>query len=168
MGSLSEWTAKQFDAGLNWGDVEWIKKRWGGKLILKGIQDVEDAKLAVASGADALIVSNHGGRQLDGALSSINALPDIVAAVGDQIEVHMDGGIRSGQDVLKARALGARGTYIGRAFLYGLGAMGEAGVTKALEVIHKELDLTMAFCGHTNIETVGTGILLPGTYPLPS
>ena len=168
MGSLSEWTAKQFDPALNWGDVEWIKKRWGGKLILKGIQDVEDAKLAVASGADALIVSNHGGRQLDGALSSINALPDIVAAVGDQIEVHMDGGIRSGQDVLKARALGARGTYIGRAFLYGLGAMGEAGVTKALEVIHKELDLTMAFCGHTNIETVGTGILLPGTYPLPS
>jgi L-lactate dehydrogenase (cytochrome) len=168
MGSLSEWTAKQFDPALNWGDVEWIKKRWGGKLVLKGIQDVEDAKLAVASGADALIVSNHGGRQLDGALSSINALPDIVAAVGNQIEVHMDGGIRSGQDVLKARALGARGTYIGRSFLYGLGAMGEAGVTKALEIIHKELDLTMAFCGHTDIEKVSKGILLPGTYPLPS
>jgi L-lactate dehydrogenase (cytochrome) len=168
MGSLSEWTAKQFDPALNWGDVEWIKKRWGGKLVLKGIQDVEDAKLAVASGADALIVSNHGGRQLDGALSSINALPDIVAAVGDQIEVHMDGGIRSGQDVLKARALGARGTYIGRSFLYGLGAMGEAGVTKALEIIHKELDLTMAFCGHTDIEKVSKGILLAGTYPLPS
>ena len=164
MGSLSEWTAKQFDAGLNWGDVEWIKKRWGGKLILKGIQDVEDAALAVASGADALIVSNHGGRQLDGAPSSISVLPEIVAAVGNQIEVHMDGGIRSGQDVLKARALGAQGTYIGRAFLYGLGAMGQAGVTKALEIIHKELDLTMAFCGHTNINTVDQKILLPGTF----
>jgi len=166
MGSLSEWTAKQFDPGLNWGDVEWIKQRWGGKLILKGIQDVEDAKLAVQSGADALIVSNHGGRQLDGAESSIRALPAIVDAVGSQIEVHMDGGIRSGQDVLKARALGARGTYIGRAFLYGLGAMGEAGVSKALEIIHKELDLTMAFCGHTQVETVDKGILLPGTFPM--
>jgi L-lactate dehydrogenase (cytochrome) len=165
MSSLTEWTAKQFDPRLNWGDVEWIKKRWGGKLILKGIQDVEDARLAVASGADALIVSNHGGRQLDGAQSSIEALPAIVAAVGSQIEVHMDGGIRSGQDVLKARALGAHGTYIGRAFLYGLGAMGEVGVTKALEIIHKELDLTMAFCGHTQIDTVDKGILLPGTYP---
>ena len=165
MGSLSEWTAKQFDPALNWGDVEWIKKRWGGKLILKGIQDVEDARLAVNSGADALIVSNHGGRQLDGAESSIRALPQIVDAVGKQIEVHMDGGIRSGQDVLKARAMGAQGTYIGRAFLYGLGAMGEAGVSKALEIIHKELDLTMAFCGHTNIKTVDKGILLPGTYP---
>jgi L-lactate dehydrogenase (cytochrome) len=164
MGSLSEWTAKQFDPGLNWGDVEWIKKRWGGKLILKGIQDVEDARLAVNSGADALIVSNHGGRQLDGAESSIRALPQIVAAVGKQIEVHMDGGIRSGQDVLKARALGAQGTYIGRAFLYGLGAMGEEGVDKVLEIIHKELDLTMAFCGHTNINTVDQGILLPGTF----
>ena len=164
MGSLSEWTARQFDPGLNWGDVEWIKSRWGGKLILKGIQDVEDAKLAVNSGADALIVSNHGGRQLDGAESSIRALPQIVDAVGSQIEVHMDGGIRSGQDVLKARALGARGTYIGRSFLYGLGAMGEEGVSKALQIIHRELDLTMAFCGHTNIETVNKGILLPGTY----
>jgi L-lactate dehydrogenase (cytochrome) len=166
MSSLSEWTAKQFDPRLNWGDVEWIKKRWGGKLILKGIQDVEDARLAVASGADALIVSNHGGRQLDGAQSSIEALPAIVAAVGSQIEVHMDGGIRSGQDVLKALALGAHGTYIGRAFLYGLGAMGEAGVTKALEIIHKELDLTMAFCGHTQMDTVDKKILLPGTYPV--
>ncbi|MBK6295769.1 MAG: alpha-hydroxy-acid oxidizing protein [Rhodoferax sp.] len=164
MGSLSEWTSKQFDPALNWGDVEWIKKRWGGKLILKGIQDVEDARLAVNSGADALIVSNHGGRQLDGAESSIRALPQIVDAVGRQIEVHMDGGIRSGQDVLKARALGAQGTYIGRAFLYGLGAMGEEGVDKVLQIIHKELDLTMAFCGHTNIETVDKGILLPGTY----
>ncbi len=165
MGSLSEWTAKQFDPGLNWGDVEWIKKRWGGKLILKGIQDIEDARLGVDSGADALIVSNHGGRQLDGAESSIRALPAIVDAVGSRIEVHMDGGIRSGQDVLKARALGAKGTYIGRSFLYGLGAMGEEGVTKALQIIHRELDLTMAFCGHTNIETVDKGILLPGTFP---
>ncbi len=164
MGSLSEWTAKQFDPALNWGDVEWIKKRWGGKLILKGIQDVEDAQLAADSGADALIVSNHGGRQLDGAPSSISALPAIVDAVGSRMEIHMDGGIRSGQDVLKARALGAQGTYIGRAFLYGLGAMGEAGVSKALEIIHKELDLTMAFCGHTHIDTVDKGILLPGTY----
>ena len=166
MGSLSEWTAQQFDPGLNWGDVEWIKKRWGGKLILKGIQDVEDARLAVNSGADALIVSNHGGRQLDGAESSIRALPRILEAVGKEIEVHMDGGIRSGQDVLKARALGAQGTYIGRAFLYGLGAMGEAGVDKVLEIIHKELDLTMAFCGHTQIDSVNKNILLPGTYPV--
>src|SRR5665647_2180705 len=164
MGSLSEWTAKQFDPALNWGDVEWIKKRWGGKLILKGIQDVDDARLAVNSGADALIVSNHGGRQLDGAESSIRALPKVVAAVGKEIEVHMDGGIRSGQDVLKARAMGAQGTYIGRAFLYGLGAMGEAGVSKALEIIHKELDLSMAFCGRTDVNTVDRSILLPGTY----
>ncbi|WP_334134295.1 alpha-hydroxy acid oxidase [Tepidimonas sp.] len=167
MGSLSAWTAQQFDPRLNWNDVEWIKKRWGGKLILKGIMDVEDAKIAAQSGADAIIVSNHGGRQLDGAESSIRALPRIVEAVGRQIEIHLDGGIRSGQDVLKARALGARGTYIGRAFLYGLGAMGEAGVTKALEIIHKELDLTMAFTGHTDIETVDRSILIPGTYPTP-
>ena len=165
MGSLSAWTAQQFDPRLNWGDVEWIKKRWGGKLILKGIMDEVDARLAVDSGADALIVSNHGGRQLDGAESSIHALPRIVAEVGKRIEVHMDGGIRSGQDVLKARALGAQGTYIGRAFLYGLGAMGQAGVTKALEIIHKELDITMAFTGHTNINTVDRSILLPGTFP---
>ena len=167
MGSLSAWTAQQVDPTLNWADVEWIKKRWGGKLILKGIMDVEDAKLAANSGADAIIVSNHGGRQLDGAESSIRALPRIVEAVGSQIEIHLDSGIRSGQDVLKARALGARSTYIGRAFLYGLGAMGEAGVTKALEIIHKELDLTMAFTGHTNIETVDRSILIPGTYPTP-
>jgi len=163
MGSLSEWTSRQFDPSLSWRDVEWIRKRWGGKLILKGIQDAEDAQLAVDSGADALIVSNHGGRQLDGAPSSISALPAIVEAVGNRIEVHMDGGIRSGQHVLKAMALGAKGTYIGRAFLYGLGAMGEAGVTKALEIIHKELDLTMAFCGRTDINTVGRDILLPGS-----
>ena len=165
MSSLSAWTNQQFDPRLNWGDVEWIKKRWGGKIILKGIQDVEDAKLGVNSGADALIVSNHGGRQLDGADSSIHALPPIVDAVGSKIEVHMDGGIRSGQDVLKARALGARGVYIGRSMVYGLGAMGEAGVTKALEIIHKELDITMAFCGRTDINTVDSSILLPGTYP---
>ncbi len=165
MANLGAWTAQQFDPRLNWGDVEWIKKRWGGKLILKGIQDVEDARLAVQTGADALIVSNHGGRQLDGAESSINALPAIVAEVGSQIEVHMDGGVRSGQDVLKAWALGARGCYIGRAFLYGLGAMGREGVAKTLEIIHKELDLSMAFCGHTQIQTVDRSILLPGTYP---
>jgi L-lactate dehydrogenase (cytochrome) len=165
MANLGAWTAQQFDPALNWNDVEWIKNRWGGKLILKGIQDVEDAHKAVQSGADALIVSNHGGRQLDGAQSSIEALPAIVDAVGSKIEVHMDSGIRSGQDVLKARALGARGTYIGRAMLYGLGAMGEEGVTKALEIIHKELDLTMAFCGHTDVETVDRSILLPGTFP---
>ena len=165
MGSLSEWTASQFDPELNWGDVEWIKKRWGGKLIIKGIMDEADAQLAVESGADALIVSNHGGRQLDGAESSINVLPRIVAAVGNDIEVHMDGGIRSGQDVLKAVALGAKGTYIGRAFLYGLGAMGQAGVTKTLEIMHKEFDLTMAFCGHTQVSTVSRDILVPGTFP---
>jgi L-lactate dehydrogenase (cytochrome) len=166
MSKLSEWTASQFDPALNWNDVEWIKKLWGGKLILKGIQDPEDARLALNSGADALIVSNHGGRQLDGAESSIQCLPAIVDAVGKHIEVHMDGGIRSGQDVLKARALGAQGCYIGRAFLYGLGAMGGPGVTKVLEMIHKELDLTMAFCGRTDIETVDKSILLPGTYPV--
>ena len=165
MANLSAWTAEQFDPQLNWSDVEWIKKRWGGKLIIKGIIDPEDAKLAADSGADALIVSNHGGRQLDGAQSSIEALPAIVDAVGSRIEVHLDGGIRSGQDVLKAWALGARGTYIGRAFLYGLGAMGEAGVTKALQIIHKELDLTMAFCGRTKIADVDQSILLPGTFP---
>ena len=165
MKSLSSWTNEQFDPRLSWEDVAWVKAQWGGKLILKGIQDVEDAKLAVQSGADALVVSNHGGRQLDGAQSSIEALPAIVAAVGDQIEVWMDGGIRSGQDVLKAWALGARGTLIGRAMAYGLGAMGEEGVSKALQIIHKELDITMAFCGHTDIQNVNTNILLPGTFP---
>jgi L-lactate dehydrogenase (cytochrome) len=164
LSSLSSWTSEQFDPALNWGDVEWIKKRWGGKLILKGVMDAEDARLAANSGADALVVSNHGGRQLDGAPSSIKALPAIADAVGKDIEVWMDGGIRSGQDVLKARALGARGTLIGRSFLYALGAFGEAGVTRALEIIHKELDVTMAFCGHTQIDTVDKAILLPGTY----
>jgi isopentenyl diphosphate isomerase/L-lactate dehydrogenase-like FMN-dependent dehydrogenase len=164
MSSLSAWTREQFDPQLDWNDVAWIRKRWGGRLILKGIQDVEDAQLAAHSGAEAMIVSNHGGRQLDGAPSSISALPAIVDAVGHKIEVHMDGGIRSGQDVLKAIALGAKGTYIGRAMVYGLGAMGEEGVTKALEIIHKELDITMAFCGRTDINTVDRGILLPGSY----
>jgi len=164
MSSLSSWTAQQFDPTLSWKDVEWVRKQWGGKLIIKGILDPEDARLCVDNGADALIVSNHGGRQLDGAQSSIAALPSIVDAVGNQIEVHIDGGIRSGQDVIKSLALGAKGAYIGRAFLYGLGAMGEAGVTKCLEIIHRELDLTMAFCGVTNVKNVDKKILLPGTY----
>ena len=166
LSSLSSWTADQFDPALSWDDVAWVKKLWGGKLILKGVMDAEDARLAADSGADALIVSNHGGRQLDGAPSSISALPAIVDAVGSRIEVWMDGGIRSGQDVLKAVALGARGTMIGRAFLYGLGAMGEAGVTRCLEIIARELELTMAFCGHTDIRQVDGGILLPDTHGL--
>ncbi|MGJ7545680.1 alpha-hydroxy acid oxidase [Variovorax sp. LT1R16] len=165
MRSLSAWTNEQFDPTLSWADVEWVKKQWGGKLILKGIMVAEDAQLAVDAGADAIVVSNHGGRQLDGAPSSIEALPPIVDAVGSKTEVWMDGGIRSGQDVLKAWALGARGTMIGRAMAYGLGAMGEAGVTKALQLIHKELDVTMAFCGHTDIQNVDKRILLPGSYP---
>ncbi|TAN11353.1 MAG: alpha-hydroxy-acid oxidizing protein [Burkholderiaceae bacterium] len=165
MSNLAAWTAGQFDPRLNWGDVEWIKKRFGGKIIIKGIMEPEDARHAVDCGADALIVSNHGGRQLDGAPSTITALPAIVDAVGKDIEVHFDSGIRGGQDVLRAWALGARGTYVGRAFLYGLGAAGEQGVTKALEIIRNELDLTMAFCGHTQIETVDQGILRPGTFP---
>ena len=164
MSSLAAWTNEQFDPRLSWADVAWVRQRWGGKFILKGIMDAEDARLAADSGADALVVSNHGGRQLDGAPSSIAALPAIVEAVGSRIEVWMDGGIRSGQDVLKAWALGARGTMIGRAFAYGLGAMGEAGVTRALEIIHKELDVTMAFCGHTQLSEVDRGILLPGSY----
>jgi L-lactate dehydrogenase (cytochrome)/glycolate oxidase len=165
MSSLAAWTNEQFDPRLSWADVEWVKQRWGGKLILKGIMEVEDARRAVDAGADAIVVSNHGGRQLDGAPSSIEALPEIVAAVGTRTEVWMDGGIRSGQDVLKAWALGARGTMIGRAMVYGLGAMGEAGVTKALQIIHKELDVTMAFCGHTQLQQVNRDILRPGTFP---
>jgi L-lactate dehydrogenase (cytochrome) len=164
MSSLSAWTSQQFDLSLSWKDVEWIKQRWGGKLIIKGIMDAEDARLAVESGADALIVSNHGGRQLDGAQSSIGALPAIADAVGKQIEVHMDGGIRSGQDVIKALALGAKGVYIGRPFLYGLGAMGEQGVSKCLDIIRNELDLTMAFCGLRDVTKVDKNILLPGSF----
>ncbi len=165
MSSLSAWTQEQFDPRLNWGDVEWIKQRWGGKLILKGIMEADDAKRARDSGADALIVSNHGGRQLDGAPSAIAALPQVVDAVGSGIEVWLDSGIRSGQDVLKAVALGASATMIGRAFVYGLGAQGEAGVAKCLELIARELDLTMAFCGRTDIHQVDRGILLPDTIP---
>jgi L-lactate dehydrogenase (cytochrome) len=159
--SLSAWIGQQFDPALSWSDVEWIKNRWGGKLILKGIMDPDDARRAADSGADALIVSNHGGRQLDGAPSAIEALPAVVEAVGSRIEVWMDGGIRSGQDVLKAIALGARATLIGRAFLYGLGALGEAGVTSCLQIIHNELDRTMALCGRTDIGAVDRSVLWP-------
>ena len=158
--SLSSWTAEAFDHALDWDRVAQLMKMWGGKVILKGILDADDARKAAALGADAIIVSNHGGRQLDGALSSIRALPAILDAVGDKVEVHFDSGIRSGQDVLKALALGAKGTYIGRAYVNGLGAMGEAGVTRALEVIHKELDTTMALCGRRDIRTVDRDILL--------
>lgn len=159
MSSLSSWTADQFDPALDWDAVQWVKQQWGGPLIIKGILDVADARLAAQSGADALVVSNHGGRQLDGAPSSIRVLPEIVDAVGSQIEVHLDGGVRSGQDVLRARALGAQAVYIGRPFLYGLGAMGQAGVTKALQLIHHELDVTMALCGHRDIEQVNREII---------
>ncbi len=158
--SLGAWTAEQFDPSLNWGKVEKLMEEWGGKVILKGILDAEDAKMAAKLGADAIIVSNHGGRQLDGALSSIHMLPQIMDAVGGDIEVHLDSGIRSGQDVLKAVALGAKGTYIGRAFVYGLGAMGQKGVTTALDVIHKELDTTMALCGERNVGDLGRHNLL--------
>ena len=160
MSSLADWTASQFDPRLSWEDVAEIRRMWNGKVILKGILDAEDAKQAVNVGADAIVVSNHGGRQLDGAASSIAALPAIVDAVGDKTEVWMDGGIRTGQDVLRAVALGARGTLIGRAFLYGLGAGGRAGVTRVLEILHKELDLTMALCGHSNLSEVDDSILL--------
>ncbi len=153
--SLFDWTAKQFDPKLSWDDVEWIKSRWGGPLIIKGILDAEDARLATKTGADAIIVSNHGGRQLDGARSSITALPAIIDAVADQIEVHLDSGIRSGQDVLKAISLGAKGVYIGRPFLYGLAAYGEQGVELALQIIRKELDITMAFCGEQKLTDLG-------------
>lgn len=160
LSSLSVWAAESFDPQLNWEEVKEIKKMWGGPLILKGILDAEDARMALQVGADAIIVSNHGGRQLDGALSSIRVLPSIMDAVGDKVEVHLDSGIRSGQDVLKALALGAKGTYIGRAFVHGLGAMGQAGVTRALEVIHKELDTTMALCGETSVKDLGRHNLL--------
>ena len=159
MASLSSWTNEQFDPQLSWKDVVWIKERWGGKLILKGILDVEDAKHAADTGADAIIVSNHGGRQLDGAPSSISVLPEIVRAVGDRIEVHFDGGIRSGQDVLKALCLGAKGTYIGRPFLYGLAALGKPGVNLALEIIRKELDITLALCGKRDIRDAGLELI---------
>ena len=157
--TLSQWIAGQFDPTLSWNDVAWVKERWGGKLILKGILDVEDAKLAAAAGADAIVVSNHGGRQLDGTVSSARALPEIVQAVGDRTEVIFDGGIQSGQDVLKALALGAKATMIGKAFAWSLGAMGEAGVTKGLEIIRKELDVTMALCGLKDVKEASSAIL---------
>jgi L-lactate dehydrogenase (cytochrome) len=160
LSALASWTAEQFDPTLSWDDVKRIKDRWGGKLILKGIMDPEDAELAVKSGADALIVSNHGGRQLDGAQSSISALPEVVRTVGDRIEVLMDGGVRTGQDVLKALALGAKGVMIGRSYIYGLGAMGQPGVTMSLDIIRKELDMTMALCGLRDIKQVDSNILL--------
>ncbi len=160
LSSLSSWTAEQFDPKLSWKDIEWIRQRWGGKLILKGILDVEDARMAAKVGADAIVVSNHGGRQLDGAQSSIRALPEIVAAVGDQIELHFDGGIRSGQDVLKAICLGAKSTYIGRAFIYGLAAKGEKGVSQSLDIIQQELDTTMALCGERLLANLGPHNLL--------
>jgi L-lactate dehydrogenase (cytochrome) len=159
LSSLSSWTAEQFDPRLSWNDVEWIKERWGGKLILKGILDPEDARMAADTGADAIVVSNHGGRQLDGAPSSISVLPAIAETVGDRVEVHLDGGIRSGQDVLRALCLGAKAVYIGRPFLYGLGAMGRGGVTQVLEIIQRELDMTLALCGKRLICEVGPDLL---------
>lgn len=167
--SLSSWTAEQFDPQLDWGKVEKLRDMWGGKLILKGILDAEDAKMALRVGADAIVVSNHGGRQLDGAMSAIRMLPSIMEAVGDKVEVHLDSGIRSGQDVLKALALGARGTYIGRAFVYGLGAMGEPGVRKVLEVIHRELDVSMALCGERDVHNLGRhNLIMPQGFDDPT
>ena len=163
--SLSEWTQTQFDPALDWDKISKIKEYWGGKVILKGILDKEDAKMALQVGADAMIVSNHGGRQLDGAISSIEALPSILEAVGDKTEVHLDGGVRSGQEILKAVAMGAQGTYIGRPYIYGLGAYGEKGVTLALELIQNELDISMALCGYKNIKDVDrSAILLPKNF----
>jgi len=162
---LGAWTNEQFDTTLDWNKIAKLKEQWGGKVILKGILDAEDAKMALKVGADAIIVSNHGGRQLDGAISSIRALPAILDAVGDQVEVHLDSGIRQGQDVLKALAMGAKGTYIGRAYIYGLGAMGQAGVTRALEVIHRELDVSMALCGETSVNNLGLhNLLIPKNF----
>lgn len=158
--SLAAWTNEKFDAGLDWARVKELRNMWDGPVILKGIMDVEDAKKAVEVGVDAIVVSNHGGRQLDGALSSIRALEPIVEAVGDKLDVYLDSGIRSGQDILKAMAMGAKGTMIGRSYIYGLGAMGEAGVTKALEVMQKELDISMALCGRSDINAVDKSILM--------
>ena len=167
--SLSTWTAEAFDPALNWDRIAQFKEWWGGKVIVKGIMEPEDARRAADIGADAIVVSNHGGRQLDGAVSSIRMLPSIVDAVGKDVEIHLDSGIRTGQDVLKALALGAKSTYIGRAYTYGLGAMGEAGVTKALEVIHKELDVTMALCGETDVKNLGLqNLYVPKGYGDPS
>ena len=159
--TLSQWVAGQFDPTLSWKDIEWVKKLWGGKLILKGILDADDAKIAASTGADAIVVSNHGGRQLDGTVSSIRALPEVADAVGDRLEVFFDGGVRSGQDVLKALALGARGVFIGKAFAWALGAMGEEGVTLALDIIRKELDVSMALCGIRDVKEASPAILRP-------
>lgn len=159
LSSLSSWTKDQFDPRLSWEDVAWIREKWGGRLILKGLQDPEDARRALDSGADAIIVSNHGGRQLDGARSSISALPGVMDVVGDRLEVHMDGGIRSGQDILKALAFGAKGVWIGRPYLYGLGAGGKAGVKRCLDILRNELDITMALCGRRDIRTIDASIL---------
>ena len=164
LSSLASWTADQFDPSLTWNDIKWIKERWHGKLILKGIMDKEDAKLAVDVGADAIIVSNHGGRQLDGAPSTISVLSEIVDEVGHKTEVHFDGGVRSGQDVLKALSLGAKCAHIGRPYVYGLGAKGQQGVEVALEIIKKELDLSMAMCGETNVSNVGKHNLYNNPY----
>ena len=168
LSSLSSWTKEQFDPSLQWSDIEEIKNLWGGKIILKGIMLPEDAQLAVKHGADAIIVSNHGGRQMDGTLSSIKALPDIVAAVGDKTEVWIDSGFYTGQDMLKAWAMGAKGVMLGRAPVYGLGAYGEEGVTRALHILYDEMDTTMAFAGHRDIKDVTSDILISGTYPTPS
>ncbi|WP_314989693.1 alpha-hydroxy acid oxidase [uncultured Campylobacter sp.] len=168
LSSLSSWTKEQFDPSLQWSDIEEIKNLWGGKIILKGIMLPEDAQLAVKHGADAIIVSNHGGRQMDGTLSSVKALPDIVAAVGDKTEVWIDSGFYTGQDMLKAWAMGAKGVMLGRAPVYGLGAYGEEGVTRALQILYDEMDTTMAFAGHRDIKDVTSDILIPGTYPTPS
>ena len=168
LSSLSSWTKEQFDPSLQWSDIEEIKNLWGGKIILKGIMLPEDAQLAVKHGADAIIVSNHGGRQMDGTLSSIKALPDIVAAVGDKTEVWIDSGFYTGQDMLKAWAMGAKGVMLGRAPVYGLGAYGEEGVTRSLQILYDEMDTTMAFAGHRDIKDVTSDILIPGTYPTPS
>jgi L-lactate dehydrogenase (cytochrome) len=157
--TLADWTATQFDASANWRDVEWVRSRWPGKLILKGVLDAEDARFGLAAGADAIVVSNHGGRQLDGAPSSISVLPEIVAAIDGRCEVMFDGGIRSGQDIAKALALGARGTLIGRSFLYALAAGGQAGVTKAIEIMRNELRVTLALTGTSTIDAVGPHIL---------
>jgi L-lactate dehydrogenase (cytochrome) len=159
LSTLSQWIAGQFDPTLSWKDVEWVKKLWGGKLVLKGILDAADAKIAADSGVDAIVVSNHGGRQLDGAMSSIRALPEVVEAVGDKVEVWVDGGIRSGQDILRALALGAKSTLVGKTYIYGLGAMGEAGVRQALEIMQRELDVTMALCGLRSVREANPSIL---------
>lgn len=162
MGSIAEWSNRQLDPGFNWNDLAWVRRRWSGKLILKGVMDAGDARRALDTGADALIVSNHGGRQLDGAPSTVRVLPEIVEAVGSRIEVHMDGGVRTGQDVLKALALGAKAAHIGRAWLYGLASRGEAGVAEALGFIARELDLSMAFCGCRNVPAIGKHVLHTG------